>query len=45
MISKLGVGTSLLVCASTARGADLIPGWGTKIPHAMGSGQKEQKNK
>ena len=45
MISKLDVGTSLVVCAFTARGADLMPGWGTKIPHAMGYGQKEQKNK
>ena len=25
-------GTSLVVCASTAGDAGLIPGWGTKIP-------------
>ena len=37
---KLGIGrTSLAVqwfklCTSTARGMGLIPGWGTKIPHA-----------
>ena len=39
------IGTSLVVqwlrlCASSARDVGLIPGWGTKIPHAMWSGQK-----
>ena len=35
------IGTSLVVqwlrlCASNAGGTGLIPGWGTKIPHAAG---------
>ena len=29
-----------LLQASSAGGVDLIPGWGTKIPHAVWSGQK-----
>ena len=41
--------TSLVVqqlglCASDARDSDLIPGWVTKIPHAVRRGQKEKKN-
>ena len=31
--------------ASTARGMDSIPGWGTKIPHAMQCGQKNKVTK
>ena len=30
-------------CASTAGDMSSIPGWGTKIPHAMRHGQKEEK--
>ena len=30
--------------ASSARGAGLIPGQGTKIPHALQRGQKKKKN-
>ena len=42
------MGTSLAVqrlrlCASTAGGAGSIPGWGTKIPHAVRRGQKVKK--
>ena len=29
-------------CTSTARGGGLIPGWGTKIPHATWYSQKEK---
>ena len=29
--------------ASTARGMGLIPGWGTKMPHAMQHRQKKKK--
>ena len=29
------------LCAANARGAVLIPGWGTKIPHAMWCDQKK----
>ena len=29
--------------ASTAGGTDLVPGWGTKIPHAVWCGQKTNK--
>ena len=41
-------GTSLVVqwlrlCASNAEGVGLIPGQGTKIPHAMHCGQKLKK--
>ena len=43
-------GDSLVVqwlglCASTAGGSGLIPGWGTidKIPHAMHRGQKKKR--
>ena len=41
-------GTSLAVqwlrlCTSNAGGAGLIPGWGTKIPHATWYGQKLKK--
>ena len=48
------LGTSLVVqwlrlCASTSWGTGLIPGWGTKIPHAERCSQKlktkKQKNK
>lgn len=28
--------------ASSARGMDLIPGWGTRIPHAAWCGQKRE---
>ena len=43
-------GTSLVaqwlrLCASNARGVGLIPGQGTKIPHAIQCGQKKKKNK
>ena len=43
-------GTSLAVqrlrlCASTAGGTDLIPGWGTKIPHAVVWPKKKKKGK
>ena len=31
----------LRLCASTAGGMGSIPGWGTKIPHDAGSGQKK----
>ena len=31
----------LRFCASTDEGADPIPGWRTKIPHAMGHSQKK----
>ena len=34
----------LRLCASNAGGAGLIPGWGTKIPHAVQCSQKEKKN-
>ena len=42
--------TSLMVqgsglYASTARGMGSIPGWGAKILHAMGHGQKEENLK
>ena len=33
------------LCASTARGPDLILGWGTKIPQTAHCGQKNPKNK
>ena len=44
------MGTSLVVqwlriCASTAGGMGSIPGWGTKIPHAAQSSQKQTKKK
>ena len=29
---------------STSGGMGLIPGWGTKITHAAGRGQKKKKN-
>ena len=35
----------LRVCVSTAWGRNLIPGWGTKIPHAFRCGQKKKKKK
>ena len=43
-------GTSLVVqwlrlSASTAEGMGSIPGWGTKIPCAVGYGQKKKKKK
>ena len=42
------MGTSLAVQwlrlhASNAGGTGLIPGWGTKIPHAAGCSQKKKK--
>ena len=42
------IGTSLVVQwlrlhASTAGGAGSIPGWGTKIPHALWYGKKKKK--
>ena len=47
---KMGKRASLVVwwlrlCASSARGAGSIPGWGTKIPHAMHCGQKIKNKK
>ena len=30
--------------ASFAGGTGLIPGWGTKIPHAVGQGQKTKQD-
>ena len=43
-VATSGHGTSLVVqwlrlCASTSGGAELIPGGGTKIPHATGHSQ------
>ena len=43
-------GTSLAVqwlrlCASNAKGVGSIPGWGTKIPHAIWRGQENIKKK
>ena len=35
----------LRVCASTEGGEGLLPGWGTKIPHVTGHGQKLKKKK
>ena len=35
----------LRLCASTAGGIGSIPGWGTKIWHAVQSGQKEKEKK
>ena len=45
---KIASGTSLAVQwlrlqASTEGGVGPIPGWGTKIPHAMQRGQKKKK--
>ena len=42
------MGTSLVVqwfriCASTPGGMHWILGWGTKIPHSMGYGQKKKE--
>ena len=31
----------LRLCTADARGTDLIPGRGTKIPHALRQGQKK----
>ena len=47
-VSEGRAGTSLAVqwlrlCASTAGSTGLIPGWGTKIPHAARCGQKKRK--
>ena len=47
-LEMLALGTSLVVqwlrlCASTARGMGSIPGWGTKILHALQCGQKKKK--
>ena len=33
----------LRLCASTAGGTGLIPGWGTKTPHALWHGQKQKQ--
>ena len=38
-------GLVVQLCTSTAGGAGLIPGQGTKIPHAMRCGQKFKKKK
>ena len=43
-------GTCLVVqwlglCASTSENMGLIPGWGTKIPHAPWHSQKKKKNR
>ena len=35
----------LRVCTSTEEGEGLLPGWGTKIPHVTGHGQKLKKKK
>ena len=35
----------LKLCASTVGGAGSIPGWGTKIPHALWYSQKTNKLK
>ena len=35
----------LRLCLSTAGGVGSIPGWGTKIPHVTGHGQKIKQNK
>ena len=32
----------LTLCASNAKGSNLIPGWGTKMPHAAQRGQKNK---
>ena len=32
----------LRFCTSNARDVGSIPGWGTKIPYALGRGQKEK---
>ena len=47
---QLPLGTSLVVqqlklCPSDAGGAGSIPGWRTKIPHALKYGQKKKKRK
>ena len=49
MCRNLKMGTSLEVqrlghCDSTAGGTVLIPGRGTKIPHAMWHSQKKKRN-
>ena len=33
------------LCASNAGGLGWIPGWGTRIPHAMGHSKKKNNNK
>ena len=48
-LKTLVQGTSLVIqglrlCASTAGGAGLIPGWGTKIPHAARCCKKINKH-
>lgn len=40
----LGGPVKLKVCSSTAGGTGFIPGWGTKIPHTMWHGEKEEKD-
>ena len=32
----------LRLCASIAGGVGSIPGWDTKVPHAMGHGKKQK---
>ena len=49
-ISTITLGTSLAIQwlrlrASTEGGTGLIPGWGTKIPHAMRAVWPKQTNK
>ena len=46
-LKRGGAGTSLAVqwlriCTSTAGSRGSIPGWGTRIPHAMCRGQKKK---
>ena len=35
----------LRLCSASAGGAGSIPGWGTRIPHALRFGQKKKKKK
>ena len=49
-IKKIYIGTSLVAqwlrfCASTIGGVGLIPGQGTKIPHATWCGQKKKEKR
>ena len=39
----LGFSWWLRLCTSCAGGADLIPGWGTKIPHTAWFSQGKKK--
>ena len=50
VVIKIVLGTSLAfqwlrLCASNARSLGLIPGWGTKIPHAVQCSQKIKTKK